>query len=61
MAIGLWHVLGIGITLALIIGIGIYSGSKVKNAADYVTKARGGEGAVREIVEKIIYKEVVSK
>lgn len=34
---------------------------QVKNAADYVTKARGGEGAVREIVEKIIYKEVVSK
>ena len=37
MTINIWHMIGIIITLALITGVGIYSGSKVKNASDFTT------------------------
>lgn len=37
MSIGILHVAGILLTLALIVGIGIYSGKKVKNASDFTT------------------------
>jgi SSS family solute:Na+ symporter len=37
MSIGVLHVVGILLTLALIVGVGLYSGSKVKSAADFAT------------------------
>jgi SSS family solute:Na+ symporter len=37
MSISILHVVGILLTLALIVGVGLYSGSKVKSAADFAT------------------------
>jgi SSS family solute:Na+ symporter len=37
MSIGIPHIIGILLTLALIVGVGLYSGSKVKSAADFAT------------------------
>ena len=31
--------------------------SKVKEVADYITTAKGGEGVIREVAEKILYSE----
>ena len=39
MALSIWHVLGIVATLALIVGVSVYSGRSVKSAADF---DRGG-------------------
>ena len=32
-----WHVVGLLATIALIIGVGIYSGRKVRSAADFAS------------------------
>lgn len=37
MSINIWHVIGIVFTLVLIAGVGLYSGSKVKDAKDFTT------------------------
>jgi SSS family solute:Na+ symporter len=37
MSISILHVVGILLTLALIVGVGLYSGSKVKSASDFAT------------------------
>jgi SSS family solute:Na+ symporter len=37
MTIGIFHVIGIVITLALIAGVGVYSGRKVSDASDFTT------------------------
>ena len=37
MSIGIFHVIGILITLALIAGVGVYSGRKVRDASDFTT------------------------
>ena len=47
MHLTLWHVVGLLATIALIIGIGIYSGRKVRSAADF---ASGGGKAGAWIV-----------
>lgn len=37
MTIGVWHIVGILLTLALIAGVGVWSGRKVQDAADFTT------------------------
>jgi SSS family solute:Na+ symporter len=37
MSINVFHVIGILLTLGLIVGVGLYSGSKVKSASDFAT------------------------
>lgn len=41
MSLSIWHILGILLTLALMSAVGIYSGKKVSNAADF--NSGGGE------------------
>jgi SSS family solute:Na+ symporter len=42
MSLGVWHIVSIVVTLALIMSLGVLSGRKVKNAADFNT---GGKSA----------------
>ena len=37
MSIGILHIIGIIMTIALIIGVGIYSGTKVSGDSDFST------------------------
>ena len=37
MSIGIWHITGIALVLLLIVGVSLYSGKMVKNAADFTT------------------------
>lgn len=37
MTIGIWHIIGILLTLALIAGVGVRSGRRVQNTADFTT------------------------
>ena len=52
-----WHVVGLLATIALIIGVGIYSGRKVRSAADF---ASGGGKAGAWIVCGAIMGTLVS-
>ena len=40
-----WHVVGLLATIALIIGVGIYSGRKVRSAADFASGGGKASGA----------------
>lgn len=57
MTLSIWHIIGIIATLALIIGVGIYSGSKVTNAADFTNS--GGK-ATASLVGGAIMGSLVS-
>jgi SSS family solute:Na+ symporter len=57
MSLSIWHIIGIVATLALIIGVGIYSGKKVTDAADFTT---GGGKAGATLVAGAIMGSLVS-
>ena len=42
-----WHVVGLLATIALIIGVGIYSGRKVRSAADFASG--GGKAGAEQL------------
>ena len=44
MTLTIWHVIGILATLAVIVGVSVYSGRSVKSAADF---DRGGNSGFR--------------